>query len=1130
MNSNNPIPLFIIYLLFVLPIQLNANKGEITSLPLRAPSEQNQNKPFEKLDPLTTNVNVSNVYDDPDMWGKRFREFTLGAIETGVAVADFDGDGQLDIFAVSKNGPCALYKQILPFQFINIATPAGVTCPGPANNTGATAVDINQDGFMDLYVCRLDAPNLLFINNGDATFIEKAADHGLDINDASVHATFADYDRDGDLDCYLVTNIRDFSINPQGQRDYLLANDGAGKFEDVTRESGIWGVSQGHAAKWFDANSDGWPDLYIANDFETPDRFYLNQGDGSFVDAVDQHLPHVTYFSMSVDSGDLNNDGRIDFIVSDMRDRTHEEYMAGMEEIGRGLWETERVMELIPQYPWNAVYIHSGTDHYLEAAHINGMEATGWTFGTRLADFDMDGYLDAFFATGMVRNFMDADLVDRQNRARTLSARANVWKRAAPRLENSRVFRSRGGQDAGFNFEDVTDEWGLSDPSVSFGCALADFDNDGDQDLVYVNYDAPPTIIRNNHTNGHRISVELKGKAPNLNGIGAEIRLESSSGIQVRQLFTERGIVSSDAPVVLFGIGKDKIVKRLTVRWPEGEIQTFTNLQPNRSYRIWKENLVSNTQSSQTAHPSLSQKQWDRQSTIHLNPPTSDTLLHECAAKQGLDLNWKLSPFDELTRQRLLPRRLNGLGPALAAGDVNQDGLQDLFVSGSRGESGAMFFQKKEGTFEPAQHQPWKDQHASDDVAAKLFDVDGDRDLDLIIVAGGIAYKEGDEALDDRIYYNDGQGRFSSNPTILPSKATSGGAITVADFDEDGDIDIFIGGRVVPGKYPENPTSFLLRQDKGTFVDVTDELAPGLSHCGMVTDAQFADIDNNGSPDLVVSLEWGPVMLWLNQKGQFQNITKSAGLEKFSGWWNALEVTDINHDGKLDIIAGNNGLNTKYRAKAETPLVLLSGEFDDSGQSQIIEAYTAEDGRMLPMRGRSKLSYAFPWINQRFKTYEDYARASIEDIFGSENLKKVQRLEATELASGVFINRGESQFEGKEPQFEFKQFPRLAQLAPINDWTVLDIDGDTHLDLIGVGNHFGPEPRTGRFDGNLGIVMKGDGKGDFHPLLPGESGLVVTGDARSAVPLQINDPSSPRSGIAVARTQGPLLLFTPANK
>ena len=1055
-------------------------------------------KPFTVLPAAATGVDVPNVYNDPRMWGDRFREFTLGALQTGVAVADFDRDGRPDLFAVSKNGPCALYLQIAPWRFENRAAAAGVEAAEPAPKVGVTAVDLNQDGWPDLYVCRYDAPNLLFVNNRDGTFTERAAEYGLALKDASVHAVFADYDRDGDLDAYLVTNILDFAKSPQGRRDYLLRND-AGKFADVSKEAGIWGLTQGHTAIWFDANGDRWPDLYVANDFETPDRFYLNRGDGTFADVVDQRLPHVTYFSMGADFGDLNNDGRTDFLVTDMRERTHAGFMTGMEEVGRGLWETERVTDLIPQYMWNALYLHTGTDRYLELAHFAGMEATGWTWAPRLADLDNDGHTDVFFTSGMIRNFLDADLVDKQNVAPTLAARAAVWKNAPPRREPTLAYRNLGD----LRFADVSASWGLDQPSVAFGCALADLDGDGDLDLVYANCEEPPSLIRNDTATGHRLAVKLAGRAPNLDGIGAELRLETASGVQVRQLFPERGIVASEPPVAHFGLGTDTRVRRLTVHWPRGQVQVLENLPADQLLTL--------------AEPPLDPAA-PLPPAVRQTPANPAALLTETAAAHGLQLETALRPFDELSRQRLLPRRLNGTAPALAVADVDGDRHEDVFVAGQHGRPGRLFLARADGTFVAAPDQPWEADLASDDTAALFADLDGDRLPELVVASGGIRRNAGDPALGARVFRNLGAGRFAAAPTAaLPGAGTSLGALTAADFDGDGATDLFLGGRVVPGKYPATPRSFLYRNEGGNLVDVTDQLAPGLREVGMVTAAAWADIDGDGRPDLLLALDWGPISYWRNTGHGFEDLTAQAGLAARTGWWSALTVADVNGDGRPDLVVGNTGLNTKYHASAAEPALLYSGVFDNSGREHLVKAHYV-DGRPAPVRGRSKLAYAFPWLPRKFPTYAAFSRASVEDIFGADRLAQTRRLAATELASGVYLNRGDG-------TFSFAELPPAAQLAPINAIVARDFDADGRLDLVCVGNDFGPEPTTGRFDGGLGVFLQGDGQGNFTALLPGDSGLVVEGEARAAAALTL--PGSKTPAVIVARCNGPVQLFVP---
>jgi len=1060
-------------------------------------------KLFEVLPPEETGATVSNQYSDPRMWGDRFRELTLGAVETGVAVADFDKSGLPSIFVVSRNGPCALYRQSAPFKFVDVAVPAGVDCSdSTASKISATVVDIDQDGWPDLYVCRFAAPNLLFVNNHDGTFTERAKEYGLDIADASVMASFADYDGDGRLDCFLLTNVLDFSKGPQGRRSYLLHNEGNGTFKDVSKAAGIWGPSQGHTALWFDANQDGWPDLYIANDFETPDRFYLNNGDGTFTDVIDERLPHVTYFSMGADSGDLNNDGLVDLMVTDMRDRTHTGFMTGLEEAGRGLWEMERVPELVPQYMWNAVFLNNGTDRYQEAAHLIGASATGWTWAARMGDLDCDGRLDLFFTAGMIRNFTNPDLVDRQNVEPNLKAKAQMWKDTAPRRERTVAIRNGGN----LKFEEVSKDWGLDRLGVSFGCALVDLDGDGCLDIVYNNFDGPPTIIRNHTTEGHRALVKLVGRAPNLDAIGAELRIETASGVQVRQIYTERGVVSSEPSTVHFGLGGDDEISKLTIHWPNGQVQVLEDLPADHLIEI--------------PQPALPIGQGIRRPPAHYHQPVVPGVLFvEDAVARGLDFTDTPEPVDEFTRQRLLPRRLGMNGPALAVADVNGDGIADVFVSGTGGQSGLLYLGQADGKYVPAPSQPWSGATDSDDVGAIFFDANGDGSPDLLLVSGGVRHDQGDPTLNNRLYLNDGRGNFTLAPTgTLPSDGESCSVAAAADFNGDGKIDLFVGGRLVPGRWPATPRSFLYRNDGGKFVDVTDEVAPGLRNIGMVTAALWADIDNDGRPDLLVATEWGPIAYFHNNGDTFENWTEKAGLAGRTGWWSSLAAADLNGDGKLELIAGNVGLNTKYHASATEPAVLYSGDLDGSGNDQLVEALY-EDGKLYPVRGRSKLAYIFPWIRKKFPTYEAYSQATIEDIFPSDTLAKAQRYEATELASGVFT-------PGSDGKFSFSPLPNLAQLSPINGIVVADLDGDGVSDVFCVGNNFGPEPTTGRFDGGVGLLLKGDGRGGLLPVPTWKSGLLAPGDTRGAVAVALPGHKG-RPPIAVSQCNGPILLFSP---
>jgi enediyne biosynthesis protein E4 len=1059
----------------------------LTAVPLATRVTGPAHEPrFTALSPDQTGITQVNTYDDPRMWAELFREFTLGAVGTGVTIGDYDADGRPDVLVVNKTSPCRLYRQVREFVFEDVTERAGLVPPDPRTwNTGATFADVNGDGRLDLYICRFDAPNLLFLNQGNGTFIEAAAAAGVAVKDASVMASFADYDRDGDLDFYLQTNILSYAANFKGRPDYLFRNNGDGTFADVTQPAGIWGLTQGHSAVWWDLDDDGWPDLYVANDFENPDRLYRNNRDGTFTDVSEAVLPHTSYSSMGSDLGDINNDGRTDFFVSDMAATTHYKDHIGIEEMGRGIWEGEMARALCPQYPFNALYLNTGASRFLEIAHLAGLRATDWTWSARFADLDNDGWIDLHVCTGMIRDFMDADLLDKQNVAATLAQRTAVYAKAPVRAEPNLAYRNRGD----LRFEEVGREWGLDHHGVSFGAAFADLDRDGDLDLVVSNHEAPPTVYRNNSGTGRGLLIRLIGRESNRWGVGAVVRVETDAGIQVRQHTLARGIASSDEPLVHFGLGEQAHVRRLTVAWPSGREQVFADVGTDQFLTITEPD----SGATSPAQPAAGSG-----STAEARRP----LFREVSREVGLVYTHEETEVNEFTRQILLPRRLSGFGPGIAVGDFAGNGRPAVVLPG------AVFL----GTETGFRRAPAPGSTA---LAPLLLESNGDGQVDLFVAQGGVAKSSGDPALADRVYWGRGDGTFLPAPdTALPAGRDSTGPVVAADFDGDGDLDVFAGGRVVPGKYPEVPTSRLLRNDGGHFVDVTDEWAPGLREVGLVTSAVWSDANDDHRPDLLLTLEWGPVMLWRNSGSVLENVTAEVGLAERTGWWTSIAAADLNGDGRMDYVVGNLGLNTKYRASPEQPAVLFAGDLDGSGRPNLVEARW-EGGRLYPIRGRSKSAYAMPFIRRKFRTFDAWARASVEEIYGEERLTAARRLEATELASGVLLNRGD--------RFEFRALPTLAQVAPIYGLGLQDFDGDGLVDLAIAQNFYGPEPKTGRFDGGLSLVLLGDGRGGFNAMDPADSGILVPGDAKALAVLDLHGRGRP--DLLISQNAGPLLAF-----
>lgn len=1038
--------------------------ADLTATPLAPRSRPGGTTLFTPMPAAQTGIVAENPYDDPRMWTDRYQELVYGAIGTGVAIGDYDNDGRPDIFIVNKTGLSRLFRNLGNWKFEDVTERAGLA---PAKGflgglfggeapkawtQGATWADINNDGRLDLYVCRFAAPNLLYVNQGDGTFREEAAARGLALNDASGVGAFADYDRDGWLDVYVQTNMLDAAASPEGQRDRLFRNKGNGVFEDVTDRAGIRGVTLGHSATWWDFDEDGWPDLYVANDYAAPDQLYRNNRDGTFTDVRDQALPRTPYYSMGADFGDVDGDGRLDFLVADMAATSHEKDQRGMagsraraqpEPAGPG--EAQQRMT-------NALYLNTGTGRFLEVAHFAGLQASDWTWSVRLEDLDCDGRVDVHFTNGMAREYHNADLLERIMGAEG-TAESRQLVRASPRLaERNLVFRNLGG----LRFEEVGAAWGMGELGVSFGAAFGDLDGDGDLDLVYANHEGGPTVLRNDGVTGHRLVVALRGTRSNRFGVGATVRIRTADGEQVRTLSLARGYLSTSEPVLHFGLGAAAGVDELTVAWPSGHVQRFSGIAADVRLTITEP-----AGNPPPPEPAARARPWFREVGAELAP---DLVVAEETAP-------------ERDAQPLLPFRFDRRGPALAVGDVDADGRDDLVVGGTMvaplriGRSGAL--------------PPGN----ADDGPVLLFDADGDGDLDLLRTRTGASRAGSYQPV---LYRND-RGSFTATDA-LPALAISAGAAVAADFDGDGDLDVFIGGRNVPGRYPQSPPSVLLRNDGGKFFDVTDAVAPGLRTVGMVTAALWTDADNDGWPDLLVATEWGHVLLFRNESGRsFSNRSDSFGFGGAktggakTGLWTSLLAGDFNGDGRPDYVAGNIGLNTPYRA----PALLFVADFRGGSPPQLVEAHV-EDGRVYPRRTRAELGQLIPAVLRRFPRNDAYAKATLEEILGAEKLAAAQKFEATELRSGMFL----SQPDGT---WRFAPLPAAAQFAPLQGMVAGDFDSDGHLDVFAAQNSFVPAPMVGRFDGGLGVLLRGDGRGNFAAVGPAESGLVVPGDARSVV-------------------------------
>ena len=1055
-----------------------ADPAGLTSVPLAARSGPRGATLFTMLPPERTGVRAFNAYDDPAMWWQHYREFSLGCIGTGVAIGDFDGDGRPDIFVVSKVGPNHLYRNLGDFRFEDVTERAGVAGPVGAWKQGAAFADVNNDGRLDLYVCRFGAPNLLYINQGDGTFREEAAARGLALADASGMAAFCDYDRDGWLDVYVQTNVLDTERRPHGQRDHLFHNNRDGTFTDVTDAAGITGETQGHAATWWDFDEDGWPDLYVDNDFKDPDQLYRNNRDGTFTNVLSVVVPHTPQSSMGADLGDLTNDGHLDLLVADMAATSRYKDHRGMAKLRVGMTEDEERPRAAPQYMRNALFLGTGAGRVLEAAQLAGLQATDWTWSVRLEDLDLDGRLDVYVTNGMVRELHNIDVLQRASTFESMADRIRVIKASPPLAERHLAFRNLGD----LRFEEVGHAWGLDQVGLGSGAAFADLDGDGDLDLVYASIDGPVTICRNDADTGHAIVIDLRGTVSNRFGVGATVRIETAAGPQVRTLTLARGYDSTSEPIVHFGLGDESAVRHLTVEWPSGRRQEFSDVAADRRYTI-------------TELPDA---------PVIAPPPPVAPQFKEISHAAHLDTPNHEQPLDELAQQPLLPFRFNRPGPAAVFADVNGYGDDDLTLGGVAGEPGQFYSNLGGAQFLALGAGALRETADAADGPILAFDADADGDLDLLVTKAGVAAPAGAPGYQPRLLLNDGRGRFApAPPEMLPALPLSVGAAVAADFEHTGRLGVFLGGRIVPGHYPQAPRSALLAWRGDRFVDVTADLAPALAARGMVTAALWSDVDGDGWPDLLVAFDWGPVACYRNVDGKrFEDVTEKLGFAAAgTGWWRSLAAADLNGDGRPDYVVGNVGLNTPYRASSAEPAVLYAGVVLDGSAPQLVEAQ-AEAGQWYPLRTREVLTKVFPSFARRFPTDESYARATLGEVFPPAALAAATKFTATEFRSGVFL----SQPDGT---FRFTPLPRLAQIAPIHGIVAGDFDGDGHADIVVVGNSYAALPEVGRFDGGVGWLLRGDGRGGFTPVPPAESGFIVPFDARALVVADLNQDGWP---------------------
>ncbi len=1076
---------------------------------------------FESLDAASTGVAFTNRIDNDHPLN---RLYISGFASSGIAIGDVDGDDLPDLYLTRGPEANKLYRQTGPFQFEDITEQAGVAM-SDAWSAGASLADVNGDGHLDLYVCVYDGPNRLFLNDGNGQFTDNGEGAGVAVRDASLMAHFQDYDQDGDLDFYLLTNRLyragglpqgettrmengklvllpeydpyyrlekqqggNYVVTTKGRPDRLFRNDGSGVFEDVSEAAGITGEHYGLSAAWLDYDHDGDLDLYVANDFQDPDRLYQNQGDGTFKDVIRMVVPHTPWFSMGTDAMDMNNDGLVDLVALDMSSTTHYKQKLNMGDMSRHTYFMDHAEPR--QLMRNAYFLNSGTGRFLESAHLSGLASSDWSWAVKLADFDNDRLPDVFITNGMTAELTNADLgMDQGN-----FAGREEWSflKDQPR---SKATNMAFHNDDGYHFHQVAKEWGLDHEGMSYSAAWADFDLDGNLDLVVGHLDEPIALYRNRGSGQARLVISLRGTESNRHGLGTTVTVRQGSLTQTRTLSPASGYLSSNEPVLHFGLGDQPMIDEITVAWPSGIVQVLTGVEGNRHLRI-----AESTTSVKVHQPEVK--------------PLFEPLRNAKVAKHTETL------YDDFAKQPLLPNKLSQLGPGIAVGDLQGNGRDDFVVGAARGEVPHAHFSVGDdvvwGNLRVAELEKM-----CEDMTPLLIDVDNDEDLDWFVVSGGVEHaEESSPLLRDRLYVQRKKGHFEKDLDALPDLRFSGGAAAAADVDRDGDLDIVIGGRVRANQYPLSPGSVLLRNDTVTmdqpkFVDATDAMAPDLRTLGMVTSVLWSDVNGDGWIDLLVTTEWGPIHTFLNRDGVLEEATTRSGLANYLGWWNGIAGRDLDGDGDIDYVATNFGHNTKYHPTSDHPSRIYYGTFEEGQAPQIIEAKVKEGG-LLPVRGKSCSQNAMPFIRNKFPTYHDFASASLTEIYTPTALENAKVFEANTLDTALLINDGTG-------SFTLKALPPLAQIAPGFGVILTEVNGDGHADLFIAQNFYTPQRETGKMVGGLSVLMLGDGRGGFRPLWPNESGIAVAADAKGAATIDFNGDS--RVDFAISANNGPPRLY-----